>query len=245
MNEPERLRHSSDDPFTRELLASARDDRPPAGAAQRALLVLSAGTAAASAEAAACGVPAGSGAAGKGGLSLLVKALGVGLLGAAALLVATGEPPRLRPATAPRISPPQVIQPAPAVIAQVAATPEPVEKPRVPRPRARRAEPGPAPQAATPAPAPAEDDTLAQLAELGAVRRALTARAPDDALARLDRFALRYPGSLLSEEAGVLRIDALVDAGRTREALAEARAFLQVRPHSAYAQRIRTKLALR
>ena len=46
-----------------------------------------------------------------------------------------------------------------------------------------------------------------------------------------------------AEEASVLRIDALVDAGRTREALAQAAAFLLAHPQSAYARRIRAKLA--
>jgi outer membrane protein assembly factor BamD (BamD/ComL family) len=81
-----------------------------------------------------------------------------------------------------------------------------------------------------------------QLAALNAVHAALTAGDPTGALALLDQFEHRNPSSPLDEEVAVLRIDALVDAGRRAEARERAAAFLSGYPASAYSQRVRSKV---
>ncbi len=87
--------------------------------------------------------------------------------------------------------------------------------------------------------------TSAQLAALQAVRAALIAHAPSRALALLSDFDARYRSTPLAEEASVLRVEALTDAGRSAEAAALGASFLQKNPHSAYAQRVRSKLEQR
>jgi hypothetical protein len=251
MSELQRLREASDDAFTRELLESARQDGSPHGAAQRALLAVGAASSpwpqvgAAHAEAAA---PL---AAGKAGIPLLVKWLGLAVLAGGALVAVlpASRGPAEPPAT---YSPSEVniaVEPAPPARA-LPATP-PVVEPELGAPRrepatapARRAARSREPRPAVPAAPAASDDTLTQLAELRAVRAALVAGATQRALSLLDAFGARYPGSPLAEEASVLRIDALADQGRRADALALAQAFLRAHPHSAYAQRLRSKLSI-
>jgi hypothetical protein len=80
---------------------------------------------------------------------------------------------------------------------------------------------------------------LAQLAQLAAIRKALAAKQPAVALAELDQFSRDYPGSPLTEEALVLRIEALQALGRSQAAAALAKDFLASRPSSVYAARVR------
>jgi outer membrane protein assembly factor BamD (BamD/ComL family) len=89
---------------------------------------------------------------------------------------------------------------------------------------------------------PEADSVAPQLAELNAARAALEAGAPARALAMLDDFDLRHPSSALREEVAVLRVDALVDAGRLAEANDLAAAFLRAYPGSAYGQHVRSKV---
>ena len=66
---------------------------------------------------------------------------------------------------------------------------------------------------------------------------------PSRALGLLDGFEQRYRATPLAEEASVLRIEALANAGRMTEASALGSAFLRDHPSSAYAARVRAELA--
>jgi hypothetical protein len=94
---------------------------------------------------------------------------------------------------------------------------------------------------AVPAHLPSVDSVSTQLESLSAIRAAGFA-APQRVLALLDDFERRFPSSPLREEVAVLRIDALVDAGRRAEGATLASAFLAAHPASAYAQRVRSKV---
>jgi hypothetical protein len=95
---------------------------------------------------------------------------------------------------------------------------------------------------ATPVTRSAANAVETQLAALSAVRTALARGDPQRALALLDEFDRRNPFSPLTEEVTVLRVDALVDAGRVGEATALAEAFLSTHPASVYGGRIRSKV---
>jgi len=208
----------------------------------------------------------------KGGALLLVKWVGVAAIGGAAAIGAapyvrdaiapaaprptvptvSAPPPAAysaRPASAAPIDHaiPGVESPSlpPAVIgtASAAAPPVPTELP-VPATRPREA-PSPrtlVPSAAEAPPAREADSVGPQLTELNAARAALEAGTPARALALLDDFDLRHPSSSLKEEVAVLRVDALVDAGRLAEASDLAAAFLRAYPGSAYGQHVRSKV---
>lgn len=97
----------------------------------------------------------------------------------------------------------------------------------------------PAPEVS--APSPAADSVTIELQALSGIR-AVEIYAPERALELLDGFERRYPSSPLEEEVAVLRIEALVDAGRRAEATTLASAFLVAHPASAYAQRVRSRV---
>jgi outer membrane protein assembly factor BamD (BamD/ComL family) len=82
----------------------------------------------------------------------------------------------------------------------------------------------------------------APLAQLGAIREALTAHDSPRALRMLDDFDRQFPASNLSEEVTVLRIDALVDSGRLVEASNLASRFLKGHPKSAYGEHVGSKI---
>jgi hypothetical protein len=73
---------------------------------------------------------------------------------------------------------------------------------------------------------------------LGDVRAALTAHDPARGLLVLDTFATVYPTSVLTAEAEVLRIDALLARGDHALARKLATAFLGARPKSPYRQHV-------
>jgi len=135
--------------------------------------------------------------------------------------------------------------PSADVRAQVSTSPPSADVPSTPLERGRVDEDGLA-AAAAPGPVvptrlPAADSVTRQLESLSAIR-AVGFGAPQRVLVLLDDFERRYPSSPLREEVAVLRIDALVDAGRRAEGVTLARAFLAAHPASAYAQHVRSKV---
>jgi hypothetical protein len=61
-------------------------------------------------------------------------------------------------------------------------------------------------------------------------------------LRELDAFARLYPHSALSDEATVLRIDALVEIGDVAAAANLSRRVLSINPSSAHAEHLRSVL---
>jgi hypothetical protein len=250
MSEMRRLKEETRSPFTRSLLASVEADRADSGACDRALGALGLGAAgvAASTAAKAAGL-GGTGAKGagavsiapaatKGGALLLVKWIGIGVIGGAVAIgsaqyarhvVASSSRP-LR-ASAPVHSDPRAASPWP-----IPSPPERLDPLSTTPPQSQRlAVPPVSPHL------PAVDSISSQLESLSAIR-AVGFAAPQRVLVLLDDFERRFPSSPLREEVAVLRIDALVDAGRRAEGATLASEFLAAHPASAYAQRVRSKV---
>jgi hypothetical protein len=141
--------------------------------------------------------------------------------------VAAALPPTPSPSPPPEpsLSPPP--EPSPS------APPEPSPSP------SPSLEPPPAP---APAPTPVVDARrlAAEVATLDRARARLAAGDPAGALAALDAHARDFADGVLSAEAEVLRIDALLRRGDTSAALALARRFLARSPGSPLAQRVRS-----
>jgi len=250
MTDPPQLKIASQHGFSRILLESAQGDHSAPGAAQRALHALSVGVAVTTVGAAAK-AGASAGLSTKWAGLLIVKWLGLGILAGVTTLVsvqyavsARADAPLVAVPAARRAAAPlataSAAPPAPALAPE--ATPEASQLPEAPPAHPAGAVStgsGAAEPAAEPPVAPAAD----QLSALRQVRAALLAQAPERALKLLDAFERQHRDSSLAEEAAVLRIEALADLGRD-DARALAEDFLRQYPHSAYAQRVRSKLHL-
>ena len=82
-----------------------------------------------------------------------------------------------------------------------------------------------------------------QVASLDTARSALAAGHPQLALRAVDDYDARFPGGMLSQEAAVVRIDALERLGRRDEAAAIGQRFIESHPASPYAAKVRQLLA--
>lgn len=82
-----------------------------------------------------------------------------------------------------------------------------------------------------------------QIEVIDRARSALRAGAPRAALAHLDTYGFRWPKGELALDAQVLRIEARFAAGDRAAARTEALAFIEARPESRYAARLRVLLA--
>jgi hypothetical protein len=236
MEDPVRFSQGDDDTAKR-LMLSMRDEKPPDGAMNRALIGLGVTTAAVVTTGSALGT--GATTAGKSVAWLALKWVGAGaVLGIA---VGTGAT-LLEPAPATKAASttaPVVVDeaPQPVVTATFTTKQSPATTPDVPEQRT-------APRTATPSapeetPAAAAPDTLPREVELlDDARSALQRGAANDALTALDRYSREFPRGRLSTEALVLRIDALSRAGRTSEAKSLGERFLAANPGSPHAARI-------
>jgi hypothetical protein len=111
-----------------------------------------------------------------------------------------------------------------------ASAPSKTTPPLAPRPDRRVAPP--APSARKPA-------LAAEVRLLEKARGELRAGNPTATLATLDEYARTMRGGVMTAEATLLRIEALSRAGRTTEADALARRFVEANPHSALSDRAR------
>jgi hypothetical protein len=89
------------------------------------------------------------------------------------------------------------------------------------------------------APAPPEASLRREAALLEAVRESLAGSQLDRALVLLDDYDARFATGVLSEESAVLRIEALVAAGRRAAADAKLTEFARRYPASSYGPRLR------
>jgi hypothetical protein len=259
MTDPAPLKLTARTQFAKTLLESAGGDHSAPGAAQRALLAVGVGaslaslTGGAASSASAANTATASSSIGVGSQwagALSVKWLGLGLLvGSTSLLsldYATRDTPAISPtnhalsavsASAPKRAPADIVpQNTPSVNATSELLAPPLEA-------LRRAASAPPllnqPEHVEPTAVPNSDP----LAELQAARSALAVHQPERALALLDAYEHGAASASLAEEASVLRIEALVDAGRPEAATLGAD-FLRQYPRSAYAARVRAKLHL-
>jgi hypothetical protein len=249
MTEPPRLKTTSNHAACRLLLESALEDHSAPGAAERALLALSAGAGAATLS----GAAHASGASSAGShiaSSIVMKWLGLGILGGAATLFSADQAVR-RFSGVPATQPAATTLGAKAAARQTHHDAVAAREPRVANsetasfaaPAERSADgfggggsvepPRPSARPSKPVEDPVQD--------LRAIRSALAAHSAERALTLLDAFVVRYPSSTLLEEAAVLRFDALLALG-SGEARAAGAGFLRRYPRSAYAERVRLKL---
>ncbi len=249
MIDPPRLKVASRHAISRVLLESALEDHSAPGAAERALHALSVGTGVA-ATAVAVKASASTSIGGQWVGLVVVKWLGLGLVAGATTILsaqyvvsALSRGPRAIAAAPAR----REDLPIPPQVHRVAAASPPVGSEPPPVPELAPHEPAPAlrsPDLAAKATAQVVEPTGTPLDELRAIRAALAGHAPARALLLLDAFERRYPGSSLSEETTVLRIEALVGLARSNDARALGEDFLRRYPHSAYAERVRVQVGL-
>ncbi len=83
-----------------------------------------------------------------------------------------------------------------------------------------------------------------ELAMIDSARAALTAKRPEETLARVETYRRRFRSGRFNEEADVLEIQALVAMGRRDEAMAKGHRFLRSHPDSAYNRRAQSALGL-
>ena len=167
--------------------------------------------------------------------------------------------PRAAPAEAlPPIPDVEALLPLPEVEAPIDPTPPVHATPSPTRILARRVEatrPADLPASLAPAPpdvpnvptvpsAPASDDTLtAEVTALDEARRVLAAGDPGAALLSLDAYDRRFASRRLGPEAAVLRVEALIAAGRFGQAHQLGEQLLAAEPDGAYAQHVRSILS--
>jgi hypothetical protein len=264
MNEIRRLSHEGD-AFEREILASARADRM-SERGRRALLAAVGVGAAGIAASAPASTTAGTTSVGRGVVARTVgsgiaKWIGCGFVACAIALAGaramtqrhSGSPSNASlpaegpqsPQEAPRdIGPPAVL---PSAVIESAPASAPAASTVAPGPRSlpSRARSAPTPGSATAAHDDATDaaSLAAELALVETARTALREGRPRDALAALEAHRSRFARGAFEEEAAVLRIEALAKAGESATASDLARSFLDKRPRSPYAPRVRRALA--
>jgi hypothetical protein len=167
----------------------------------------------------------------RGGIAWPVATFALGGMAGAALagVLERAPPPRVVYVEPPAPTAVQSAGPAPTEVASATAM--------VPNP----AMTGPA--SAGP-PGPQEQSQLeAERRLLDDARAALVAEIPDRALENLAAHRSRFPKAILAEERDALEIQALVRAGRYREARDRARAFGDRWPESLFGHTVRSAIA--
>ncbi len=177
------------------------------------------------------------------GATALGKILGLALVGSASIATAVwiagstlsrGEGPSSRPAIATAAAPaddaPQPSGPSPTPRGDANALLDAPSEATTVAPSSRAPATGPAPT----------DEAAGGDVEMALLREAQVsaANAPARALELLDDSERRFPRSALSQERVVIRVQALLAAGRRDEALARARALLDANPGTAHRPRL-------
>ena len=289
MTDPQRLLTGGDE-LESALLTSAKSDGPSKQAMKTTLVALglgaglAAGAGTASASTATSMTATGSGAAasmapatsattvaGKAGLGVVAKWVGIAAIGGLALwgasqLVATEETPPADPvASVPAVAPAAAEDAAEDATEQAAAAESDEQgeeeaaagddnaddaKSEAGSAVDEKAEASPAPQSGSvPKPktqpkakAPDASQLGDEVAALDSARKAM-ADDPDKALEAIEKYQDRFEGGVLGQEAEVLRIEALAKAGKLDQAKALGQAFLAKHPSSPLAKRVRSVLS--
>ncbi len=242
MKELPRLLDAAAHGSARALLRAGLADAPSEGARARTVAALGLGvatTAVTGTSAAATGKASAGGV-----LALLAKAGTGGAVVGAVVLVASSSPPPGPPAGVERAVPVPALQPTPQSVSTPSlATPSASASSfsRGPFPEATvRASPNVAP----PRPAPSVqrsrgNELEAEVALVDSARRALLRGAPGEALGLLNQHQREHPRGVMHPEAFLLRLDAMVRAGRPAAARAAARRYLEQNPSGVHAERVR------
>jgi len=241
MSEPLRLLSGGSE-LERELLAAGRAERPRGRSRRRAALALAVATGASLWSRLALALRS-TGVAGAplvklaavvlvGGVSLAVMATRPGSSATAGVVKATPRVPSAAPATS-RATPTA----APARSADAEGSSAMLDQPAQPVAPERSSE-----HAARDARSDTTIDALS--AEVQAIDQARAALPePQRALSLLDEYARNYPQGKLQQEALVLRVQALLAAGKREQAALLARRFSEQHPASPYTRRLASLMA--
>lgn len=246
MSDPKRLLEMGADDFELEVLKSALPDRGSAGAYERTLTAIAAGTAITVATAA-------TSAATPVGASVVLKWLGVGaLLGFATAGSVSVALDRASPATppasmhveapAPKLAEarrPNAVVPIPTV---TSSRENPTPRPLIDDPATEPVVASGPSVGALPAPVTSSEKLLREVKTLDRARSALSSGNASVALAALDEHDREFPAGALGPEATVLRARALVLSGNRSAALGIARSVVRANPQSAHAKALRNLL---
>lgn len=241
MKERPRLLDAPGNARARALLRAGLADGPSQGATARAVAAL--GLGAATAAVAGMSAAGTSKASVGGALTVLAKAGGGGIVVGAVVLVASSSPP-LAPAAVEVALPAPSAQLAPrAVVTPSSAAPS---EPAAPIARAAPSEATARTTAKVAAPRPTSssqpvgnDELDAEVALVDSARRALLRGAPGEALGLLNRHRREHPNGVMQPEVFLLRLEAMVRAGRGAAAQALAREYLEQHPSGSHAERVR------
>ena len=233
MNDPMRLLASVDSTDLEKELLSSWDERPSGDARAKTLAMLGVAGATTFAGAATAGASIAPKAAAAGWLAMAkwtaVAVVAVGAT-AAGIGVATHHD-----AAAPVVTATATVQ-APAPIVTATATAEqPTKTIELPNETAHRA---PQTRVAQPAASTLAD----QVAALDRARAALDGHDGTKARKLVDAYEAEYPGGAFTQEAEVVRIEALSRDGNRAEAERAGKRFLASYPKSPHAARVRTLL---
>ena len=257
MSEMRRLLDSEMDELGDELLRSALDDGPRAGSRERLLVSLGVGgatmlaatTAQAVAGAAASGTTAAAvggaaGAAAQGGASItalaVTKWIGIGVVAGAVTTGAVTGVSELAKESPAGVAPPPVTQPADtAARAPAIKRSKPFGGAVEAQPEERPAQPEPPSPASAPAASPS---VASEVMVLDRAREALRRGDPRRAMRALDQHESKFQEGALTEEAELLRIEALLEQRKPAQAAARARAFMSAHPRSPHLARVRSLL---
>ncbi len=265
MTEPRRLLTDLEGatPFERDLLESYAAEQPSAAAKARALGIatVAAGTVAAIGIAGAgATAPKAAGLAGLAVAKWVLIGVAVAASATAAVVVVRSDRSRDPAAvtTASTAAPPSAATAATAAGRAPAPTTAPAtvepaaEPPPISPADLKAAPPVVTPSAPStghiavapvaPATVPSGGSLPAEIAALDRARTSLEGGDPAQALVQVDAYEARYPNGTFSEEAEVLRIEALVKRGERARAASVGQRFLAAHPSSPHAPRIRAIL---
>ena len=245
MSEPPRLLAEWDNDLGRAALSSARLDSPPSGAAERAaaalagamsVAALTAATAA-NGTAATSAVTTSSMATSAGGMFGLAKVVAIGSLLVGGTVAGAKVAGYL---SSPRSSPPSAKLGASPSVSNSPAPPQVVEAPAPVNVPAKAAPQGLTPMVAGTRPSARTSTLPLELAALDQARVALSNGQSRHALTLLADHDARFPRGVLSSEATLLRVEALIGTGDTKGARALAERFIAANPGSPHVQRLRS-----
>jgi hypothetical protein len=235
MKDPTRLLASTDSTDLEKELLSSWDERPSRDARAKTLAMLGVASAATIAGTATAGASIAPKAAAAGWLAM-AKWTAVAVVAVGATAAGIGIATRHHDEAAPLVTPTTTVQ-APAPIVTATATAEqPMQKTiELPNENAHRV-----PQ--THVAQPAASTLAEQVAALDRARSALDAHDSAKARKLVDAYEAEYPGGAFTQEAEVVRIEALSRDGNRAEAERAGKRFLATYPKSPHAARVRTLL---